>query len=161
MVAEPIQTRPIQSGATVAIVTIDMLFGQLPVGLRRDSRLQTLELLVNRLGLLLPCGRDPGVECHVHGLPPAAVCMSRIACRTHPPATAAGIGKRHPNVVGHHHEPQRCGVPSKPASYDPPARGLTIRKRIEISLPDGAVEPGDATKTGGAYSIGSGKICRL
>jgi hypothetical protein len=55
----------------------------------------------------------------------------------------------------------RTFAPSKRASYHPPARGQAIRTRIAVKVLDGAVEPGDATRTGGVYSTGSGRICRL
>src|SRR5262245_6398350 len=56
-VAQAIQTGTIELGATKPIIAIDVLFGQMPVLLLCDMDTQTVELLVNRLGLLLATGR--------------------------------------------------------------------------------------------------------
>src|SRR5262245_13548154 len=71
MVAQPVEAGAIELCARIAIVAIDMLLGQLPVTLSNNVSTQELELLLNRLGLVLTRARDPRVECHVHCLPPA------------------------------------------------------------------------------------------
>jgi len=53
MVAQPVQTRAIELCAAVAIVAIDMLLGQVPVGISNNVSAQALELLLNRLSLVL------------------------------------------------------------------------------------------------------------
>src|SRR5205814_2303257 len=111
MVAQSVQTRTIQSCARVAIVAIDMLLSQVPVTLICNVSAQALELLLNRLGLVLTRARDPGVECHVHCLPPA-VWQPSTSRLTRPSPTATGTGRHNPGVVGHHHEPQRFVAPS-------------------------------------------------
>ena len=56
LIAEVIETGTFELGTTLAIVTEDMFLGQTPVGLRGDIGAQARQLLVNRVGLLLPAG---------------------------------------------------------------------------------------------------------
>jgi hypothetical protein len=52
-IAQPVQTRPIELGATIAIIPVDVFVRQMPVGLHHDMLSQASELLFNRLLLLL------------------------------------------------------------------------------------------------------------
>jgi hypothetical protein len=55
-IAQPIQARPIELGAAVPIISVDVVVRQMPVGLHHDMLAQASELLFNRLLLLLPIG---------------------------------------------------------------------------------------------------------
>jgi hypothetical protein len=52
-IAESIKTGARESGATIAVITVDVLVGDLPIGVRRHVITETTELLFNRLVLLL------------------------------------------------------------------------------------------------------------
>jgi len=65
-IASVIQTRTVELGATITIITEDMFLCQMPVGLICHPCAQTGELLLNRLLLLLPIGGDPNIQGHFH-----------------------------------------------------------------------------------------------
>ena len=56
LVPKPIQARAVELGPTIAIITVDMGFIQMPVRLSGDIVPQAGKLLFNRLLLLLPAG---------------------------------------------------------------------------------------------------------
>jgi len=60
----------LECGATLAVITVDVLIGHRPIGVRRNVIAETTELLCNRLVLLLTSRCNPGVESDFHGLPP-------------------------------------------------------------------------------------------
>jgi len=70
-IASPIQPRPVELCAAVAIISVDMVVRQMPVRLHRDMLPQAGELLCNRLLLLLPVGGDADREGYCHGVPPS------------------------------------------------------------------------------------------
>jgi len=70
-IASPIQPRPVELCAAVAIISVDMVVRQMPVRLHRDMLPQAGELLFNRLLLLLPVGGDADIEGYFHGVPPS------------------------------------------------------------------------------------------
>ena len=100
MVPEPIEARAVELGPAVPIVTIDMLLGEMPRGLHRDVGIESGELLVNGLGLLLTAGRDPHIDGDLHRIPPVG---SHRRERFLPDlsSTAEGTGKRYPSAAGH------------------------------------------------------------
>jgi hypothetical protein len=52
-IAEAIQPWALEGGPALAVIAVDMLFGNMPVGVRRDVVTQTAQLLFDRLLLLL------------------------------------------------------------------------------------------------------------
>jgi hypothetical protein len=52
-VAEVIKTRTLEGRTALAVIAVDMLLGDMPVGVRRDVFTQAAELLFDRLLLLL------------------------------------------------------------------------------------------------------------
>jgi hypothetical protein len=70
LVTQMVEARALEFGATIAIVAEDVFFGQTPVSVSGDGSAQAVKLLVDRMRLLLPAGRDPGIECDAHGRPP-------------------------------------------------------------------------------------------
>ena len=52
-VSEAIETGAVQFGAALTVITVDVLVGHRPIGVRRNVIAQTTELLFNRLVLLL------------------------------------------------------------------------------------------------------------
>jgi len=69
-VAEAIETGAVQFGSALTVITVDVLVGHRPIGVRRDVIAQTTALLCNRLVLLLTSRCNPGVESDFHGAPP-------------------------------------------------------------------------------------------
>jgi hypothetical protein len=52
-ISESIKTGALECGATIAVITVDVLIGHRPIGVRRNVIAETTELLFNRLVLLL------------------------------------------------------------------------------------------------------------
>ena len=52
-VSETIETGALERGTTVAIITVDVLITDMPIGLGRNRGMETAELLIDRLVLLL------------------------------------------------------------------------------------------------------------
>ncbi len=69
-ISESIKTGALAGGATLAVITGDVLVGHLPIGARRHVIAETTALLFNRRVLLLTTGRDTHGESHFHGIPP-------------------------------------------------------------------------------------------
>ena len=103
MVAQPIKTRTIKVGATVAVVTIDMLLVKVPGGLCRRVLLETGEQLLNGLSLLLTVGRDPDVHRDLHRVPAMGAKWQARALPTRMPI-GEGTGRRYPSAA------ERLGV---------------------------------------------------
>ena len=52
-IAEAIKTRTLEGSTAIAVIAVDMLLGDMPVGVRRDGVTQAAELLFDRLLLVL------------------------------------------------------------------------------------------------------------
>jgi hypothetical protein len=52
-VSEAIETGALEGGAAIAVITVDVLVGHIPIGGRRNVSVETTELLFNRLVLVL------------------------------------------------------------------------------------------------------------
>src|SRR3954454_7279064 len=74
-IAEAIEPRAVKTGATKAVISIDMLLREGPALLLSQAA-QARELLFNGLGLGLAARRDPRIDCDTHELPPAGWCYS-------------------------------------------------------------------------------------
>ena len=120
-IPQPIQARPVEFGPTIAIVSVDVFLGQMPVGLGRYMRAKTGKLLLNRLCLWLPGGRDTDLQGHFHGTPPAGVMAQARCLRRCPSPIAEGTGRRHPIVVHRHSVRSPCSVTARVFSWVPPA----------------------------------------
>src|SRR5205085_9868622 len=72
-IAEAIKPRAIRTGATKAVITVDMLLGEEPALLLSQAT-QARELLFDGLSLGLAAGRDPRRESNSHELPPVEWC---------------------------------------------------------------------------------------
>ena len=68
-VSQTVQTRPVQAGATAAVIPEDIILWQIPP-LLADIAHQTLQLLFNGLSLGLSQGRDSGINSYSHVAPP-------------------------------------------------------------------------------------------
>src|SRR5262245_39818729 len=101
-IPQAIQSRPIEGGATIAIITENILRAYsltLTVYVRGEAR----NLLFNRLCQRLPLGRYAGIEGRSHTCPPSVVCVGvrgrkRRGVRG-APSTPEGIGRPDPTVV--------------------------------------------------------------
>src|SRR6516164_10058996 len=69
-IPEAIETGPVKCRPAITIITIDVLFGDMPIGVRHNVVPEATQLLVNRLLLLLTARRDTDVESDFHGIPP-------------------------------------------------------------------------------------------
>ena len=112
-IPQPIQARPIELGPAIAVIPIDVLFRQMPVGMRRHMGLQAVELLLNGLRLLLTIGRDTDIQGHFHGTPPAGVMAQATCLRRVPSPMAEGTGRPHPSVDRHRSVRSPYGVYAK------------------------------------------------
>ena len=79
-IAQAVQTGPVEFGPTIPIIAIDMFVGLMPVLLLGDMGQQPVDLLVNRLGVLLAACRDTNIECNFHEVPPVAVLVGQAHC---------------------------------------------------------------------------------
>ena len=126
VVAQAIQARAIELGAAIAIIAIDVLVGEMPLGMLGHMRPQAVKLLVNRLGLLLAAGRDSGIQSDFHHSPPVYVLMAPAPCRCRFPSPIVGGTPTHNPTVAHRHCGQsHSGRPARnvwSSSY-PPAPG--------------------------------------
>src|SRR5215207_4471289 len=75
LIPEVIESWAIETGATIAVITVDMLLGETPTVLLNQVA-QAGQLLVDRLRLSLAGGRHPRIDCDTHELSPAAGCWS-------------------------------------------------------------------------------------
>jgi hypothetical protein len=69
MITQPVQPRPAQAGAAIAVVTIDVLLVQRPAAPGRRS-VQPVKLLLDGLCLGLAGGRHPRIHRSAHQAPP-------------------------------------------------------------------------------------------
>jgi hypothetical protein len=69
-IPEAIETGAVELGPTIAVIAIDMLVGDVPIGVRRHIVAEATQLMLNRLLLLLTRRRDTGVQSDFHGIPP-------------------------------------------------------------------------------------------
>src|SRR5713226_4040067 len=69
LIPEPIQSRTLQTGSTVPIVTKDIFVSPLP-SLTLTMRLQPLQLLFDGLCLHLTMPRHTNIDCYPHLIPP-------------------------------------------------------------------------------------------
>ncbi len=68
-ISQPLQSRPFETGAAVAIIPEDVLDRHAPP-LLEGMGLQALQLLSEAVGLCLALGGDPGIDPDPHGYPP-------------------------------------------------------------------------------------------
>src|SRR5436309_3253312 len=66
VIPQRIQTGPLQAGAAVAVVAVDVLLAQRPLRTAADKGPQQAHLLLDRLGLLLPIRRDARITRYSH-----------------------------------------------------------------------------------------------
>jgi hypothetical protein len=65
LIPEVIEPWAIETGTTIAVITLDMRLGEAPTVLL-DQAAQASELLVDRLRLRLAGGRHPRIDCDTH-----------------------------------------------------------------------------------------------
>jgi len=99
---EAIATGAVALGPALAVIAIEMLVGDMPIGGRCPIVVEATQLLCNGLLLLLTRRRDPGVSSDCHGNPPDEA-MAQDAClRSVPSPIAEGTGMPNPTVVHRH-----------------------------------------------------------
>src|SRR5437867_1347531 len=127
LVPQPVQTRAVELGSTVAVITVNMLLRQLPVGVRRHCRPQAGQLLLNRLRMLLTVGRDSDIQGDFHGLPASYMVLVQAGdLRCRPSPTAEGIGTHNPIVARRQCRLWWYGAPAKRFSWLPPVWGVPL-----------------------------------
>ena len=120
-VAQPIQPWALELGPAIAVIAVDMLLGQMPVGLQRDILAQARHLLLNRLRVLLPGGGDPDIEGNFHDDPPDGA-MGQDPRLLHVPwPIAEGTGRHNPTVVDRRSVRPPSGAHARMFSWVPPA----------------------------------------
>ena len=101
VIAEPVQPRPADTGAAIAVIAVDVLVLQVPAALR-GRRAQPVKLLLDALRLGLAGGRYPRIRRHSHQRPPRRSASGRAGCPAGPDAPAAGrpdpTGARRPGA---------------------------------------------------------------
>jgi hypothetical protein len=120
-IPQPIQAWPIQRGPPIAIVAVDVCLSQRPLGLGRHMCAKTGQLLLNRLCVLLPGGRDTDLQSSCHGTPPAGVMAQDTCLRRGPSPSAEGTDRLHPTVVHRRAVRSPCGGSARVSSWVPPA----------------------------------------
>jgi hypothetical protein len=109
LVAQPVQPWPVELGPTVAVIPKDVSFRQMPVGVVGNCGSQPVQLLFNRLTLLLAVGRNSDIQGDLHDNPPDWVTLPALILALIPGSSAPEIDKRNPSAVDHRHD-QRCSV---------------------------------------------------
>ncbi len=97
LIAQPIQPRTIQPCPAVAIVAIDVLVGQVPLLLANNMCTQPLQLLLNRLRLLLATRRNADIQCNFHFVPPLDVMMQAQSLWYPPSSNSEETGRHNPS----------------------------------------------------------------
>jgi len=162
MIAQLIQTRTIQRCAAIAVVPVHVFFSQVPVRHRRDLGPQPVQLLLNRLRLLLAAGRDPSVQSNLHDGPPEGVMGQVQHLRNAPSPNAGETGRRNPSGVDHRCGWLRNGARAIVTSCFRPVGDWTPGRILpSVSLPHFATGGAAATTTVRARPAESGRICHL
>src|SRR6266496_444843 len=164
-ITQAIQTRPVEFGPTISIITVNVLVGQMPVRLLGHMCPQAVKLLVDRLGLLLAAGRDAGIQCDFHGIAPSEMVMAPAGCQCQVPSPiAGGTGTHNPTVAHRHCGQSRFELPARDAwpSWYPPTSGrpMTQKDTMSVRITAG-VARGVATTRGGGCSCEYSRICHL
>src|SRR5689334_548999 len=115
-VTQAVETRTPQRGATVAVITKDMVEGHVPALLARVA-LQALNLLLDRLGLRLALRRNPGIERHPHGHPPARRGRATRRQTRRPSPSSRPVPPGRPGPID-------AGRPHPAASFDARSTGI-------------------------------------
>jgi len=104
-IPETIEPGSVEGSPAIAVITIDVLFGDLPLGVCRRVVAEAMQLLVNRLLLLLTARRDTDVESDFHEVPPDEALAQGKGLRWVPWPIAEGTGMHNPTVVHRHAVP--------------------------------------------------------
>ena len=123
VIAEPVQPRPADTGAAVAVIAVDVLVLQVPAALRGRGA-QPVKLLLDALRLGLAGGRDPRIRRHSHQRPPQRSASGRAGCPAGPDAPAAG----RPDPTGARRPGAGCtgGRRSRSGSSGSPTRATSV-----------------------------------
>src|SRR5262249_45609306 len=138
VVAQSIQSGPVEFRAAETVIAINMLLGDLPFGVGCGIGVQAFELLVNRLGLLLASGRDPRVECDLHLVPPAGGGQGAPAAQIQALVpTSEGADRPHPSAAPHQGEARRFAGSAKRGivAYLPPGCAKHASQECRCDLP--------------------------
>src|SRR5207302_10612102 len=119
VIAQPVQPRPAQAGAAIAVITVDVLVIQLPAALGH-RRAQPVKLLLDSLRLRLASSRYPRIHRRPHQAPPPRS-ASDPAGR---PARPSGPAADRPDPTGARHRGsgRADGTHSRSGSSGSPAR---------------------------------------
>ena len=101
-IPEAIAPRTVAGGPALAGITIDVLCGDLPLGVRRHRVAEATPLLVNRLLRLLTARRDTDGESDFHRVPPDEALAQGKCLLCVPWPIAEETGMHHPTVVHRH-----------------------------------------------------------
>jgi hypothetical protein len=101
-IPEAIETGTVEGGPAIAVITIDVLFGDMPLGVRRHGGAEATQWLGNRLLLLLTARRDTDVQSDFHGVPPDEALAQGKCLLCVPWPIAEGTGMHNPTVVHRH-----------------------------------------------------------
>ena len=152
MIAEPVQPRPAQARAAIAVITVDVLVIQLPAALR-DRRAQPVKLLLDTLRQGLAGSRHPRIHRRPHQHPPPRSASHPAGRPARPSAPAAdrpdpaGARRRGSGSAGGTRS--RSGSSGSPARTTSPWRAES-RKRAA-----------GATSSSSAPAAAHSRTCRL
>jgi hypothetical protein len=118
---EAIETGAVEGGPALAVITIDVLFGDRPLGGCRHGVAEATPWLVKRLRLLRTVRQDTAVESDCHGVPPEEALTQGQCLRCVPSPMAEGTGMPNPIVVPRHAVLCLSGVHASLCACVPPA----------------------------------------
>jgi hypothetical protein len=123
VIPQPVQPRPAQAGAAIAVIAVDMLVLQLPAALR-SRRAQPVKLLFDGLRLGLAGGRHPRIHRHTHQVPPRRSAPDPAGRLLRPAAPAAG--RPDPTGARRRDTGRADGTRSRSGSSRSPARATSL-----------------------------------
>jgi hypothetical protein len=146
-VSQAIQAGTVELGSAIAVITVDVLLCKMPVGPSREVLAQASPLLLNRLGVLLPGGRDTDIPGYFQGTPPAGVMAQDTCLHSYPSPIAEGTGRPYPTVVHRRSVRSPCAVSARVCSWVPPASNACYAQKDTPAMglappPQGAPPPG-------------------
>jgi hypothetical protein len=141
-------SRTVALGPPLAIIPVDVLLCERPLGMRGHLGVEALQWRLHGLHWLWTVGRHTHIAGDVQGTPPAGVLVQDPGLPHAPWPTAAGTDRPHPTDARRHAVRLRSDESAQTASWDPPAQSAYPTQ--EDPLLSGVVLTGSVLQPQGA-----------